>query len=59
MKSVKIMSVREAKDFLNVSNQTIYNMIGDGRLTSYRKGSAGKGSRHGITLGSVIDNLKK
>ena len=57
-KTVKFVSVNEAGTFLDVCPQTVYNMINDGRLTSYRKGAGGKGDQHNITLKSVITNIK-
>ncbi len=59
MKNIKTMSVKETSNLLSISNQTVYNMIEDGRLTSYRKGSPAKGNPHNITLDSIVDNLKK
>ncbi|RPG05643.1 MAG: DNA-binding protein [Pelagibacteraceae bacterium TMED247] len=59
MKSIKTMSVKETGELLSVSTRTVYNMIEDGRLTSYRKGNSNRGNPHNITLDSVIDNIKR
>ena len=53
---VRLISLPQARALLEVSDKTIYRMIRDGRLTSYREGSH-KNSRHAITLSSVLDEL--
>jgi len=56
-KMIKILSTEETAQLLGVSKMTVYRMLRDGRLTSYRK-EHGKGNAHGITLNSLVDNIK-
>ena len=58
MKKIRVLTVPEARTLLDVSDKTVYRMLADGRLTSYRKdGRAGPGNPHAITLDSVLRNL--
>jgi len=53
---VRLISMPQARELLDVSDKTVYRMIQDGRLTSYREGSH-KNARHAITLSSVLEEL--
>jgi len=58
MKKIRVLTVPETRTLLDVSDKTVYRMLADGRLTSYRKdGKVGPGSPHAITLDSVLRNL--
>jgi excisionase family DNA binding protein len=54
---VRLISLPQARALLDVSDKTIYRMIEDGRLESYREGPY-RNSRHAITLSSVINELR-
>ena len=57
MKKIRVLTVPQARTLLDVSDKTIYRMISDGRLESYRKGER-RGCPHAVTLESVIKNIK-
>ena len=57
MRKIRVLTVPQARTLLDVSDKTVYQMISDGRLESYRKGHK-RGCPHAITLESVIQNLK-
>ena len=40
--AVDILNLNETADYLRVSNQTVYNMIKDGRIKAYKVGSEWK-----------------
>ena len=56
-KTIKLLSTSETAQLLGISQMTVYRMLKDGRLTSYRK-DHGKGNPHGITLDSLVGNIK-
>mgnify|MGYP001223740228 FL=1 len=58
---IKTLNTDETASLLGVCKITVYNMIKDGRLDSFRKVNApkrGRGSQHNITLKSVVGQLK-
>ena len=57
MRKIRVLTVPQTRDLLDVCEKTVYNMLADGRLESYRKGER-RGCAHAVTLESVIRNLK-
>jgi|6_EtaG_2_1085325.scaffolds.fasta_scaffold368018_1 excisionase family DNA binding protein len=57
MRKIRVLTVPQTRDLLDVSDKTVYRMISDGRLESYRKGDK-RGYPHAVTLESVVRNLK-
>jgi len=57
MRNIRVLSVPQTRDLLDVCDKTVYRMLSDGRLESYRK-SDGRGYPHAVTLESVVRCLK-
>ena len=52
--AVDILNLDETADYLRVSNQTVYNMIKDGRIKAYKVGREWKFLRADIIFGIDI-----